>query len=94
VSKSSALIAAAIGAAATTAVDKYVIEDIGKDSYGSHNRGHHSQGFRRLADVAIGGYAGFEAYRHLRSSNETTNPHQSQYHKLRSQPDKPLTKEY
>ena len=61
----SALVPATIGAIAVTAVDKYLIEDTSKNDRSSLNN---DQLFRRFADVAIGGYAGLQAYRHFWNS--------------------------
>lgn len=67
VSQSSALVPATIGAIAVTAVDKYLIEDTSKNDRSSLNN---DQLFRRFSDVAIGGYAGLQAYRHFYSPHE------------------------
>lgn len=64
-SQQSALVSAAIGALAVTAVDKYLIEDTSKNDRSSLND---DQLFRRFANIAIGGYARLKAYRHFRNS--------------------------
>lgn len=78
-SQPSALVATAIGAIALTAVDKYVIEYSSKNDRSSLNNDYGTQFFRRFADVAIGGYAGLEAYRYFRSSPHEPS-HQTSWH--------------